>query len=215
MKTLVTTSWDDGHLLDIRLCEMLASYGIAGTFYISPENRELCKSERLSAPLVRELSRNFEIGAHTMTHPRLTKVPLEMARDEIRDSKQFLQDITGTEVQSFCYPGGHYNDAIKTLVRESGCMLARTIRQGHYAVDDAFEMPTTVHAYPHRWQLFMPWDYLAIQMFNKVHNEGGVFHLWGHSWEIDKHNDWQRLTRVLEHIGKHSNVKYVTNRALV
>ena len=31
---LVTTSWDDGHPLDIRLAEMLARYGVLGTFYI-------------------------------------------------------------------------------------------------------------------------------------------------------------------------------------
>src|SRR5688500_11915407 len=31
---IVTTSWDDGHPLDIRLAEMLARHGVAGTFYV-------------------------------------------------------------------------------------------------------------------------------------------------------------------------------------
>ena len=31
---IVTTSWDDGHPLDVRLAELLSSYGVPGTFYL-------------------------------------------------------------------------------------------------------------------------------------------------------------------------------------
>src|SRR4051794_21779274 len=30
----ITTSWDDGHPLDIRIAELLAKYDLPGTFYI-------------------------------------------------------------------------------------------------------------------------------------------------------------------------------------
>ena len=33
-KTLATTSWVDGHKLEIRLVALLKKYGIKGTFYI-------------------------------------------------------------------------------------------------------------------------------------------------------------------------------------
>jgi hypothetical protein len=32
----VTTSWDDGHKLDMKLAVLLKKYGIKGTFYICP-----------------------------------------------------------------------------------------------------------------------------------------------------------------------------------
>ena len=32
--TCITTSWDDGHPLDLRVAELLAKYGLQGTFYV-------------------------------------------------------------------------------------------------------------------------------------------------------------------------------------
>ena len=80
---------------------------------------------------VRELAGlGHEIGAHTVTHPRLTKVPLPKARAEMADSKKSLEDLLGTEVVSFAYPKGDYNAAIKDTVRAIGFRFAVTIREG-------------------------------------------------------------------------------------
>ncbi|MCX6750242.1 MAG: polysaccharide deacetylase family protein, partial [Candidatus Pacearchaeota archaeon] len=106
---IVTTSWDDGHKLDLRLAKLLKKYNIKGTFYISPRNREFKKEDLLTDKEIIELSKDFEIGAHTMTHPRLTKVSEEEAFKEILESKRYLEKLTGKEIKSFCYPGGDYN----------------------------------------------------------------------------------------------------------
>src|SRR5262249_40656948 len=58
------------------------------------------------------------------------------------------------------------------------------------------------------------WAALAIALFDEVHATGGVFHVWGHSWEIDQRHDWQRLERVLTHISRRDDVRYVTNSDL-
>jgi hypothetical protein len=55
------------------------------------------------------------------------------------------------------------------------------------------------------------WDDLAIDMFELIRARGGVFHLWGHSWEIDEQGDWDRLERVLRHVSGRQDVRYVTN----
>ena len=47
-KTIVTTSWDDGHKLDLKLAALLKKYNIKGTFYISPHDNEFSKNELLS-----------------------------------------------------------------------------------------------------------------------------------------------------------------------
>ena len=51
--------------------------------------------------------------------------------------------------------------------------------------------------------------------FDEMLKSGGVFHLWGHSWEIDQHKDWQRLEHVLQHIANREGVRYVTNEAVL
>ena len=92
-------------------------------------------------------------------------------------------------------------------------------------------MPTSVHTYDHwsdAWplllfvrfnpfaffSLFLRWDLQAIALFERAKEKGGVFHLWGHSWEIEQHKDWGRLERVLQHIGNRPQVRYVTNNEL-
>jgi peptidoglycan/xylan/chitin deacetylase (PgdA/CDA1 family) len=73
-KTLVTTSWDDGHNLDLKVAALLDKSGLKGTFYISPQNRELSSASRLSDENIKLLASQHEVGAHTNTHPHLTRL---------------------------------------------------------------------------------------------------------------------------------------------
>ena len=64
-----------------------------------------------------------EVGAHTMTHPVLSKLSPAGQQDEIRQSKLCLEEILGRPVSSFAYPHGLDSDfTLETmaLVREAG-----------------------------------------------------------------------------------------------
>jgi len=61
------------------------------------------------------ISRGWEIGSHTRTHPDLfysTDVEVDA---EFRDSKNGLEGIFSTQVESMAYPFGHYDSRIKTI----------------------------------------------------------------------------------------------------
>ena len=53
-----------------------------------------------------------------------------------------------------------------------------------------------------------------MRLFDRVLNMGGVFHLWGHSWEISQHNQWAALERVLAYVAHRPGVRYLTNGAI-
>ena len=229
---IVTTSWDDGHVLDLRLGALLARYGISGTFYVAPQNIEFPPEKRLSDSELAKLATDFEIGAHTLTHRRLTTLSLDEARSEIVAGKDALESIIGTPVTAFCYPGGLYDLGHVELVRAAGFRVARTTERFAMSLPaDPLQMPTTVHAYRHladgsvlkaanfrpllTINLVRSWDRLAERLFDQVLAGNGVFHLWGHSWEIDRHNDWERFERVLAYIGFRPGVRYVVNSALI
>jgi peptidoglycan/xylan/chitin deacetylase (PgdA/CDA1 family) len=76
------------------------------------------------------LSLGFEIGAHTLTHPHLSAIPIAEAKNEIVGSKKKLEDLFGVDVKHFAYPYGDYNDAVVELVREAGFETACTIEPG-------------------------------------------------------------------------------------
>jgi len=213
------------------LADLLRACGVAGTFYIAPRSLEIEPPHRLSRSQILHLASEFEIGAHTLTHRRLTELDAPAARGEILASKTELEDIVGAPVTSFCYPGGDYDASHVAMVGLAGFRVARTVeRFVTTAPVDLLQLGTSAHAYRHLVDLPMRhrglrnplralaywrnWDDLAIALFERTRRRGGVFHLWGHSWEVDERGDWPRLERVLRHVGRHPDVSYVTNGQL-
>ena len=225
---IVTTSWDDGHKCDIRLAGLLRKYGVRGTFYVCPETHEFPAPERLTPDEIRTLAAEFEIGAHTMTHPHLSQLDAAAARDEIVRSKETLEAITGGPVPSFCYPYGDHNQKTKRIVREAGFDRARSINRFVTRTADRYAIGTSVDTYDHLrdgmlsvlrlcgyrpWQVLRMrrWDNLAKAMFAQACERGEVFHLWGHSREIDIHQDWERLEAFLAWLSEQPGVVFATN----
>jgi len=54
-------------------------------------------------------SMGMAIGAHTVTHPILGRLPDAAARREIVDGKETLESLLGAPVRSFAYPNGRPN----------------------------------------------------------------------------------------------------------
>jgi hypothetical protein len=63
------------------------------------------------------VGQGIEFGAHSRTHPDLTKLSEAECFDEIAGSKNDLAELLGIPIVSFAYPYGKYNDAVRDLVR--------------------------------------------------------------------------------------------------
>ena len=78
---LFTTSWDDGTHFDKEIANLLESFECTGTFYCCPKKEG--SVELLTEQEIRMLSRKHEIGAHTMTHPWLTRMEEKIGRAHV------------------------------------------------------------------------------------------------------------------------------------
>jgi len=233
---VVSTSWDDGDPNDLRIAELLRSRALPGTFYV-PINPYQGKDRLENSALRMLCSEGFEVGAHTVGHKDLSKLSEKDLVHEIRDCKEILEQSMGERVLMFCYPNGRYNAAVTRQVKEAGYAGARTTRMLSVTTDfPPFEMPTTVQAYPHKglayirnqgraksvsgltkyvleWKRYQ-WVDLGKQLFNDVLKHGGIWHLYGHSWEIEELGIWNELTEMLDYVAARADVKYVTNGQL-
>jgi peptidoglycan/xylan/chitin deacetylase (PgdA/CDA1 family) len=73
------------------------------------------------------------IGAHTVSHPVLSRVSPERAWAEIRGSRDMIQSVCGRAPRAFAYPNGQpadYTETVQRLVREAGFACAVTTRFG-------------------------------------------------------------------------------------
>jgi peptidoglycan/xylan/chitin deacetylase (PgdA/CDA1 family) len=76
------------------------------------------------------LDAGHEIGAHSLTHPYLTRISLREAREQIFSCKKKLEDRFSVPIRHFCYPYGDWNPGVRDLVREAGYESACTIDFG-------------------------------------------------------------------------------------
>jgi peptidoglycan/xylan/chitin deacetylase (PgdA/CDA1 family) len=76
------------------------------------------------------LAAGHGIGSHTLTHPHLTRISPQRAKEEIFASRKKLEDLFGVPVRHFCHPYGDWNAAVRDLVIAAGYETACTTEFG-------------------------------------------------------------------------------------
>jgi peptidoglycan/xylan/chitin deacetylase (PgdA/CDA1 family) len=72
-------------------------------------------------------SQGLDIGAHTVQHPILSKLPTEAEiHYEIAGSKEQIETATGAPVKHFCYPNGKLADVNEAAVASAEAAGFRT-----------------------------------------------------------------------------------------
>ncbi|MGH7390717.1 MAG: polysaccharide deacetylase family protein [Candidatus Rokuibacteriota bacterium] len=75
----------------------------------------------------------FAVGAHTVNHPILARVPARRAWTEIFGSRTMIESALGRAPKAFAYPNGRpedYTATVRDLVREAGFTSAVSTRFG-------------------------------------------------------------------------------------
>ncbi len=218
---------------------MLAERGMKGTFYwpvASDHPHYQLPSTRVATDL---LSSGMEIGSHTVTHPLLTRIPADRVRSELVESKARLEEHIGRRVDAFCYPAGYYDRRVRDATEAAGYRLARTtVGLRIDAGFDPFLMPVTLQLFPHGRRVhlthslrrrnlrgLLTWvgrfhgtadlERLTDAALDLVVDVGGVFHLWGHSWELEENDLWSMLAALLDRISERPGIRHVTNGEVV
>jgi len=222
-KKALTFSYDDGVEQDIRLMEIFNRYGMKGTFNLNgshfwEEERTFAEGD-IHRPMARrralevyggELGKNHEIAIHSYTHPFLDRIPREIAAYETVKDRECLENLFGRIVRGCAYPMGTYSDMTVEVLRNCGIAYARTtVSTGGFGVpNDWLRMPATCHHNDER--LFT----LADTFLGDTPNcwvDPWLFYVWGHAYEFDINNNWDRIESFCEKMSGRDDVWYATN----
>ena len=106
---------------------------------------------------IRQMSKqNISFGAHTISHPALSRVSKDRLETEILGSKKKIESELQLPVQHFAYPFGQPSDIgqeAKSVVQRAGFLTAVTTTWGfNYPGDDLFDLKRFSPR-------FNPWDF--------------------------------------------------------
>lgn len=216
-RKVLTFSYDDGNAPDIRLAEIFNKYGLKGTFNIcsgllvdSDEVRDNPEGKLTRGEVSKYFANsNHEVAVHTLTHPWLKclkdqEVIYEVVQDIIN-----IEDITGKFARGMAYPFGCFTNQQKSLLRSCGIVYSRTTKATH-----RFDFPTD-------WLSLDPTCHHNDEKLFELAEEFAeceprwdicrMFYVWGHTYEFDNDNNWDRIEKLAEYLSGKDDIWYATN----
>lgn len=102
---------------------ILRKFGYSATFFIITKVRG---GSYMTWDEIREMDRaGMDIGSHSETHPKLSRIPADKARQEVSGSKKSLESELGHPVESIAYPYYDHDAAVMKMVEDAGYAAAR------------------------------------------------------------------------------------------
>lgn len=220
-KKAITFSYDDGVTQDIRLIELFNKYGLKCTFNLNSgllgKPGQLLREgvdvrhDKIAPDRVRGVYEGHEVATHAVTHPYLTRLTDEEIVREIEDDRIRLSELVGYDVIGHAYPMGDCDERVARILRDrTGVKYARTVKST-YNFDlqkNMYLFDPTVYHHREMDEMFR----LGEEFLKLDTDEPKLFYIWGHAYEFDIHNDWQRFEEFLEMISGREDVFYGTNR---
>ena len=158
----IILTFDDGYLDNYtNLLPLMQQYGYRGVLYLlgdfaadhnhwdlaadPTEPRAALMSEAQKQAFV---AAGWEIGAHTLSHAHLPQLSLPAVVAEIQASKQALETRLHTAVETFAYPYGDLNAAVKNAVQAAGFALGVATDTGGLRLEDDRMQVFRVNMFP-------------------------------------------------------------------
>lgn len=161
---------DDGKESALLVADMLDEYNYRATFFVT-RDRSLTKPGYIREPQIQELRRQgFSLGTHGATHDKLTFMPEQCCLEELKGSKEWLEDVIGERVRYMSVPGGYINSRVRRLAQASGYVLAGTCNEWMNSSKN-LNLPSDVNRVNIRRQF-------SIQDFEDIVTGNMNFYLW-------------------------------------
>jgi peptidoglycan/xylan/chitin deacetylase (PgdA/CDA1 family) len=132
-------TFDDGYADTYEAVQLLSGHGLSATVYMT--SGQVGMTGRLSGAQLSELSASgaVEVGSHGVTHRALDELSGDEVAAEVAASKAKLEQLIPKRVDSFSYPHGAHDRAVRAAVIAAGYRSAAAVKNAvSHRRDDPF-----------------------------------------------------------------------------
>lgn len=208
VRRAVTFSYDDGTVYDRRLIEIFNKYNLKATFHLNSGKFGLMHSdgEYIKEDEVLSLYSGHEVSAHGYTHQYYSDLTPNQMLSELLLDKRALERLCRYPVRGMSYPFGESFDELVKVAEVIGLEYSRTVNSTFN-----FNLPTDfMHWNPtchHNDAMSLLPDFVNAPDWRGL----CLFYVWGHSFEFEKENTWDKMEEFCKKTGALDNVWFATN----
>ena len=216
---IITFSFDDGVMQDLKVIDILNKYNLKATFNLNsgnfgnsfPLEWEGVHVERnvIRPEMVKNVYQGHEVATHTLHHARLKSISDDTIVKEIVDDIKNLEELVGYEVCGMAYPCSEFDERVIRVIKErTPIKYARTVIST-YNLDLQKELlqfnPTCRYGVKEMYEL-------AEKLFVDKTNKSKLLYIWAHSYEFDyKPKKYEEFESFCSYISNRNDIEYCTN----
>jgi peptidoglycan/xylan/chitin deacetylase (PgdA/CDA1 family) len=213
---MITFSFDDGNIEDIRLVEILNKYKLKCTFNLSASRlsevyswdnngREVKHFNYMEYP---NLYEGHEVACHGYSHPRLQLLERKTVYNEIALDRKLLSAVYGKNIKGMAYPYGTYDERVLKILKRCGIQYARTIKNtpDFTPQEDLLQLKANC--------CFTNPDLDAIidRFLASESDKKQVLYIWGHTYQLGVDMSWADFEEVCKRLSSVKGLTFETNK---
>ena len=216
----LTFSYDDGVVQDKRLIKIFDKYGLKATFNLNSKVLYDGKGKNVPDwwnPLTLEeakalyINSGHEVALHTHTHPYPHIIHSDNMAREVILNREILEREFGGVITGMAYPMGSYTEETINVLKTCGVSYSRTVQSTSgfaYPPENWLALKPTCH---HNHEKIFELAEKFISLNWSTASVNAMFYIWGHSYEFDQDNSWERMEKLCEALSGKDDIWYATN----
>ena len=133
----VSITFDDGYKDTLTIAaQLLCKNNLPFHVFVTPANVISGDNKYLSEAELVALSKlpGATVGAHGFSHQHLNNLQAAEINEELKSSKEWLENLTQTNISTMSYPHGAFNSQVQEIAASVGYLYAATSSWGCYQV---------------------------------------------------------------------------------
>ena len=212
---IVSLSFDDGTVYDLRFIELLNKYDLKATLNLNSELKDFVwfyedkAIKRLDLEQVKDFYNGHEVASHSLTHPYFSSLSKEESIRQVSEDIKNLSELFKYKISGFAFP--FHDQSEENIQTIKNNIDLKYIRYSHLDY-------SPIHKDRYHIHINALYDdkiiYEKLLEFKNDKRDNLLFVIAGHSYEFEMKNDWDKIEKLLSFLKENNFIVKTLSEAV-